>query len=195
VITIGNNIRNTTVRVLAIVTLGCAALTFSTTPAWAVAATPSAVAAQEAKPDWAKQRQEWFKHATDRMADRLEIKASQQSAWEAYTKVLEAAMQRPTKPAESKSDAASITRLYADMAAAHAQKLAQIADATAKFQEILNPDQRKTFDQIVAHFVHRHAQRFHADQRGEHEHGHWGQHDDQDEDGQSHKHEHNHAQD
>jgi Spy/CpxP family protein refolding chaperone len=193
-------LRKTTVCLLALAILGCSALSFSATPVWAVATTPSTAPAttQENKPDWAKQRQEWFKHASDHMADRLEIKASQQTAWQAYIKVLESAMQHPTQAVETKSDAASITRLHADMAAARAQKMAQIADATAKFQEVLSPDQRKTFDQIVAHFIHRHAHGFHGSDRAEHggrEHKHWGQHDDRADEGQKHEHEHNHTQD
>jgi hypothetical protein len=155
-----NNIRNFSFRLLNSVALGLFALSLSAAPVLAVAAAPGE--SKDVKADWALQRQEWLKLAIDRMADRLEIKASQQNAWQAYTKVLETAMQHPAKPAESKSDAASITRMHADMAAARAQKLAQIADATAKFQEVLGPDQRKTFDQMVAHFVNRHMHRFHG---------------------------------
>ena len=42
------------------------------------------------------------------------------------------------------ADAASITRFRADRAAAHARRLTQMADATAKLQEVLTPDQRNS---------------------------------------------------
>jgi hypothetical protein len=195
VTTFQHSLRINTTRLLVLTVFGISALSFSAAPTWA-AATPADT--KEAHQDWAKQRQEWFKHAMDRMADRLEIKASQQNAWQAYTKVLDAAMTPPARNAETKSDAASITRLHADMAAMRAQKLAQVADATAKFQEVLGPEQRQTFDQIVAHFAHRHAHRFHGDHHGEadgHEHEGWGHHEHGSDSGQNHEHEHDHQHD
>jgi hypothetical protein len=175
-------------------------LSLSAAPAFAAAAAPAEV--KDVKADWAQKRQEWFKHATDRMADRLEIKASQQNAWQAYTKVLETAMPHPAKRDEGKTDAASITRMVADRAATRAQKLAQIADATAKFEEALGPDQRKTFDQMVSHFVMRQMHRFHGgaghdghEGHNGHEHGTWGGREHGSDDGQSHEHGHDHQQD
>lgn len=153
-----------------------ALLAGSAAVAWAVPAAPDAK--QNSTQDWAKERHERFKHFADRMADRLEIKASQQAAWQAFTKSLEAAMEPPAKKAEQKTDVASIARMRADMAAVHAQKLAQIADATAKLQEVLSPDQRTTLDQMAARFgEHHHGGHhfFHHD--GDGEHGGWGDHD------------------
>lgn len=152
---------------------------------WAVPAMPDAK--QSSSQDWAKEHHERFKHFADRMADRLEIKASQQTAWQAFTKSLEAAMEHPAQKAEQKTDAASIARMRADMAAQHAQKLAQIADATAKLQEVLTPDQRTTLDQMAARFGEHHGGHrfFHHDGEGEHE-G-WGGHD--------HQHDHEHGGD
>jgi protein CpxP len=152
---------------------------------WAVPAAPDAK--QSSSQDWAKEHHERFKHFADKMADRLEIKASQQAAWQAFTKSLEAAMEPPAKKAEQKSDAASIARMRADMAAVHAQKLAQIADATAKLQEVLSPDQRATLDQMAARFgEHRGGHRF-FHHGGDGEHGGWGGHD--------HQHDHDHGGD
>ena len=179
-------------RLLVMVALTAGLANVSTWAAALVPASAPASASVENKQDWAKQHQEWFKHVTDRMASRLEIKASQQNAWQAYTKTLETIIERPAKTPEFKTDAASVTRAHADMAAKHAQKLAQIADATAKLQEVLTPDQRKTLDQIVAHEGgHHHGHHFHGDEhgthgeRGEHGDGRWShdQHDDKRGDG------------
>ena len=110
----------------------------------------------ERKAEMEKRHQEMFKHMSERIADRLEIKPSQQAAFQAYTTALQTALTPPAKHPEFKSDAAGIARMNADMAAEHAKRLAAIADATAKFQEVLTPDQRKTFDQMAAAFMHRH---------------------------------------
>lgn len=154
-------IRKKSTQLLAVAAFGVALMALSSPPAYAVPAAPS-----EVKQDFAKQRQEWIRNRIDRMAGRLEIKASQQGAWQAYAKALQAATERPAKTPDRKTDAASIARLRADLATAHAQKLAQIADATAKFQEVLSPDQRKTLDQIVARSGRR-WHHFHGDGRTE----------------------------
>lgn len=135
----------------------------------------------ERKAEMEKHRQEFFKHMSDRMADRLEIKSSQQGAFQTYTAALQAAMTPPASHPDYKTDAAGIARMNADRAAEHARRLASIADATAKFQGVLSPDQRKTFDQMAAAFMHRHhGMRHgfgheHGEDRGE-EHGHGGFH-------------------
>jgi hypothetical protein len=170
-------------RTLAVAVFGVFALTSSTS---ALSAPP--IAPNEAKQDWAKERQERLKHFTDGLANRLEIKASQQSAFQAFVKTLEAAAEHPAKKPEVKTDAASLARLHADMAAARAQKLAKIADATAKLQEVLSPEQRKTLDQIAARFANRRGHRFHGgehEERGGHEHGRWNR---QEQDGVGQKH-------
>jgi hypothetical protein len=179
-----NVIRKNSARVLAIAVFGASLMTVSSTLIWAAPAAPN-----EAKQDWAKQHQEWFKHYTDRLADRLEIKASQQGAWQAYVKTLETAFQQPFAKKSEAKDAAAIARLHADIAAGRAQKLAQVADATAKLQEALNPDQRKTLDQIAAQAGHR-GHHFHGGDRGEHpEHdgGHWDHHQQDGREGQDHE--------
>jgi hypothetical protein len=117
---------------------------------------PAMKVSPERKAEMEKHRQEMFKHMSDRMAERLEIKPSQQGAFQAYTSALQTAVTPPANHSEYKSDAASIARMNADMAAEHAKRLATIADATAKFQEVLSPDQRKTFDQMAAAFMHHH---------------------------------------
>jgi hypothetical protein len=112
-----------------------------------------------------------FKHMSDRIAERLEIKPSQQAAFQAYTTALQSAFTPPANHPDYKSDAAGIARMNADKAAEHAKRLAAIADATARFQEVLSPEQRKTFDQMAAAFMHHH----HGMHPGfGHEHGGWG---------------------
>jgi cell wall-associated NlpC family hydrolase len=184
-------IRNNTARLLAVAALGASLTMFSASAAFAAPAAPA-----EARQDSAKQRQEWMKQRLDKLADRLEIKASQQSAWQAYVKTLESIGEHPARKPEMKTDAASIARRHAEMAAAMAQKLAQIADATANLQEVLSPDQRKTLDQVVAHAGHHHGHFFHHGERdehrehGEHGDGHWGHYDHGSEDGKDHDQQH-----
>ena len=90
----------------------------------------------------------------DEAANRLEIKASQQKAWQAYTKSLEAMAAHPDKHPAEDADAATIARFHADIASQMAAKLQKVADATAKLQAALTPEQRKTFDQMARHFGH-----------------------------------------
>jgi hypothetical protein len=170
-------IRKNTARLLILAAFGASLTTLSSSAAWAAPAAPTT----DAKQDWAKHRQEMMQEHMNRLADRLEIKASQQAAFQAYAKTLGSFGEWPANKPEAKTDAASIARRHADMAAAMAQKLAQVADATAKLQEVLTPDQRKTLDQIVAHAGHhRHGGPFaHGGEHGKHDGGHWGHPDEE----------------
>lgn len=108
-----------------------------------------------------------MKARLDRMAGRLEIKASQQAAWGEFVKASEAMIgPHPARPAQD-ADAASMVRQRAEMAAGMAQKLAALADATSKLQAVLDPDQQKTLNQIVRS-VGRHGH------HGEMQHRSWG---------------------
>lgn len=164
-----NTKRKNMTRLMAVAAVTAAL--FSSAAVWAAAPGAPADAGQE----WARHRQEMIKHHLDRMADRLEIKASQQGAWQAYVKTVDSIAEQPFKKPEGKSmeaklDAAAITRMRADMVAARAQKLAQLADATAKLQEILTPEQRTTLTQMVAHAGHGrfHGHFSHGEEHGEH---------------------------
>jgi len=85
----------------------------------------------------------------DEMAKRLHIEPSQQDAWNAYTKTVRSMFDmKPERPAAD-ADAATIVRFRANMAAMHAQKLSQLADATVKLQDALNPAQRKMLNDMV----------------------------------------------
>lgn len=84
-----------------------------------------------------------------RLGDRLEIKASQQPAWQGFVKArLAMADNLPKLPAPD-ADAATLARHRADAAAQMAKKLAEVADATAKLQQALSPDQSKLLADLM----------------------------------------------
>jgi hypothetical protein len=83
------------------------------------------------------------------MAKRLKISDAQQAAWTEYTRTVESLFdERPTPP-PADADAVALTRLRADQAAKQAQKLTQLADATARLSEALTPEQRKILTEMV----------------------------------------------
>lgn len=83
----------------------------------------------------------------ERLAQRLEIKASQQQAWNAYVGVAQSmADTKLTRPG-AEADAATLLRSRSERSAEHAKKLAQLADATARLQQSLTPEQRKVLDE------------------------------------------------
>lgn len=90
-----------------------------------------------------------MKARLDRMAARLEIKASQQDAWNAFRQARESMMAgaMPQRPAQD-ADAATLTRFRAEMAKRRAEHMTVMADATAKLQEALDPNQRKVLDEM-----------------------------------------------
>jgi len=94
----------------------------------------------------------------DTLSGRLEIKASQQAAWQAFRTAFQDTMtphEAPPTPADE-ADAAALARAIADRASAHAQKLAQLAEATARLQQALGPDQRAVLNEVARQFVHEH---------------------------------------
>lgn len=94
---------------------------------------------------------QWVKKRLDREAAMLEIKASQEGAWEAYAAAAQelAGGYGEYKLVPLDVDAAALMRLHADQAASFAQRIAKLADATDKLQKVLNDDQRKVLDRIV----------------------------------------------
>lgn len=115
-----------------------------------------------------EERTQWVKKHLDREASMLEIKASQESAWEAYAAatldLVSAGGEQ--KPLPANLDAAAMMRLHAEHASAFAQRLSALADATSRLQATLNDDQRKVLDRLV---------RLHSQFHGWHHHwrGHW----------------------
>jgi hypothetical protein len=131
---------------------------------------------QQTQQNWAQHRQNWIKARLARMAERLEIKSSQQGAWQTFAKAVEEPLNAPMKKPDANADAATMSRLHADFATAYAKKMVQIADATAKLQEILSPEQRITLNQM-AHEFHHHR---HHDRHEEHDDGENQRHHDHD---------------
>lgn len=103
--------------------------------------------------DWARHRQEWMKKRLEKAAEHLGIQPSQQEAWQAYVNAIESPIGNGDagKPADRPTDAAGIARLRADFAAAHAARMMNIANATARLQDVLTPEQQKKFNRMVAH--------------------------------------------
>ncbi len=105
----------------------------------------------EITPEMQQRMQSRMQARLDQMANRLEIKASQQDAWQAYVKTHKEMFDGSMKPAPKDADAATLARHRADMAAKMAQKLATHADATAKLQSALTPEQAKTLADMTRH--------------------------------------------
>lgn len=98
---------------------------------------------------------EHMKDRLDNLAERLEIKASQQAAWEEFAKSIGILTERSVKKPNDDADAASIARYRAEKATEFAKKLTRIADATAKLQKVLTEDQRKILNQASHRFLHK----------------------------------------
>lgn len=91
----------------------------------------------------------------DKLAQRLEIKASQQPVWEDFARSVEMLADGNAKKPGMDADAAAIARFRAERATEFAGKLARIADATAKLQAALSGDQRKILNQTAQQMLHR----------------------------------------
>src|SRR5256885_12160338 len=83
------------------------------------------------------------------MAYRLQIDPAQQDAWNLYSGAVESLFENT--PAQPIPDTAASTmeRHRAELAMNHAQKLTQLAEATAKLEQVLKPEQRSTLNEIV----------------------------------------------
>jgi hypothetical protein len=144
-------------------------------PALLLATLPLASMAQQADPAdpphaarMHEYTQESMQKHLDHLASRLEIRASQQEAWKAFASAVRGMV--PAAPPEAPAkdlDAAARARLAADRVADRAKRLAQVADATAKLQQVLDPPQREVLNEVARQFGH-------------HMHGHgdgpWGMH-------------------
>jgi hypothetical protein len=112
--------------------------------------------------------QEGMQKHLDRLAARLEIRASQQEAWSAFATALRGLV--PAKPPERPDhdlDAAARARLAADRATERARKLSVLADATAKLEQGLDAQQKQVLNEVARNFAH-HG---HGDMHSEHCHG------------------------
>lgn len=100
------------------------------------------------------QRSEHLKARLDKLAGRLEIKASQQAIWGEYVKSVEMVAEQNVKKPNDDADATTISRYRAERATEFAKKLNTISDATSKLQAVLTEDQQKIFNQISRHSHH-----------------------------------------
>jgi hypothetical protein len=122
-------------------------------PAWSQPNDAGGTAAPQQDPASRQARiQQHLQARLDRMAERLEIDASQQDAWAAYTKTVQGLIGSHVQRPAPDADAATVARFRAQLAAERAQKLSQLADATAALQQALRPEQQQTLNEIVRHF-------------------------------------------
>jgi Spy/CpxP family protein refolding chaperone len=148
-----NTIQNKSLRILAAIAVG-AVLTGG------LVSTASAAPdnGQKMEHDWARHRQEQMKARLAKASERLGIQPAQQNAWQAYADAVERPVGGFHKDPNAPTDAASIARRRADIAADHAAKQVKIAEATSALQTVLTPEQRQKFDQMVKH-ADRHGHR------------------------------------
>jgi hypothetical protein len=107
---------------------------------------------REMTPEMQERMRDRMQARLDKMAERLEIKASQQDAWQAYVKTHKEQFDfAALKPAPKEADAATLARHRAEMAAQMAKKLDTLADATARLQSALTPEQAKTLAEMTRH--------------------------------------------
>jgi hypothetical protein len=142
--------------------------------AWA--AEPAPAAQDGPREAMAQHAQRHVQEHLDGLAARLEIKASQEPAWQSFSAAFRELMTprprlaRDAKPG-SGPDAATMAREQAERAAARAQHLARLADATSQLEQVLGPEQRLVLDEAARRFHEHYA---HAGMmRGE---GHGGPH-------------------
>lgn len=105
---------------------------------------------------------QWTKTQFEREANWLEIKASQQPAWDAYVAAhidLLSTFEN-AKQIAADADASTATRQHAERAEAFAQSMAKVADATDKLQSVLDENQRKVLNRIVRMHEQFHRERF-----------------------------------
>lgn len=110
-----------------------------------------------------------MKDRLDKLAERLELKSSQQAAWGEFAKSVEMLAERNVKKPSDDADAATISRYRAERATEFAKKLTSIADATAKLQKVLTEDQRKILNQASRRFCHKDHGCNHKDHGMDHE--------------------------
>lgn len=91
----------------------------------------------------------------DQAAARLQITASEEPAWQAYSKAVKSFAQPPARPAARRAaggaapDAAAMLKRIAAAAMTRAQRLDALADATGKLQAALSPNQQEVLNEIV----------------------------------------------
>lgn len=99
----------------------------------------------------AEDRGEWVKKQMDKEAAWLEIKASQQGAWDKFAAAnIALASTMGERKTSLDADTIPAIRQHAQQAAAISQGLTNLADATEKLQSVLSEDQRRVLDRILS---------------------------------------------
>ena len=117
---------------------------------------------EQARGHDAHARQAWVKQGLDKEATILEIRPSQQAAWDEYaaaTLEVAASFKDDMQGKTSESlDAAGLLRQRADHLTEAAKNVSKLADATEKLQAVLSTEQRTVLKRLVAHhgFAHGH---------------------------------------
>ena len=152
------------------VVISVALMTIGYSTAWA-----HPMGSDEQRPACAEQQRGSINDRLDKIGERLEIKASQQAAWEAYARTYKALADRHAKKPDQNADAVTFARYRAERVTEFAKKLTLIADATAKLQAVLSEDQRKIFNRVTRHSHHGgHEWRHQHTHDGKHEWPHYG---------------------
>ena len=97
----------------------------------------------------------------DNLADRLEIQASQEPAWQTFEAALRNVMtfhwKMMTSPLPGPdTNAATIARWRADRAAEQARNLDRLAKATAGLRQVLTANQREVLDEVSSRYAGHH---------------------------------------
>ncbi len=86
---------------------------------------------------------ERIKARLEKLHERLEIKGTQQAAWDAFAAKIEALPAPHATPPGPNADPATALHFRAEMASEMANRLSVMADATEKLESVLTADQRK----------------------------------------------------
>ena len=96
-----------------------------------------------------QRKQEMIEKRLDGMADRLQITASQQDAWNRYTATVKSIAERRGHRPPRDADAAALLRFKADRMAQISRRMDKIAGATADLERVLTPEQKQVLREMV----------------------------------------------
>lgn len=144
-----------------VVALGLAAVSVTAFPALGQSAPASAPSDHEAAR--AQHINARIDARLNRMAERLQLEPSQQAAWATYAQTVKRLFAAPHPKPPAEADAATLLRFRAERAAAHAQRMTQLAEATETLQYALTDEQRETLNQMMRKGHGKHARHRHRD--------------------------------
>ncbi len=103
-----------------------------------------------------EEKHEYMKTGLDKLAARLEIKSSQQAAWDDFSRSVETLAERHAKEPKDDADAAAILHYHAERATEFAKKLTVVADASTQLETVLTDNQKRVFSEASRIFLHEH---------------------------------------